>query len=58
MTESLAPAGTACYPCHMLHYGSAYCNVDNVTGAAQCQVDIGPGEIFDAIKRVYDDWKE
>lgn len=58
MTQSLAPAGTSCYPCHRLHYGSAYCNTDAVTGAAQCQVDIGPGEIFEAIKRVYDDWKD
>jgi ADP-heptose:LPS heptosyltransferase len=57
-TQSLAPAGTACWPCHMLHYGSAHCHTDKATGAAQCQVDITPGEIFDAIKRAYDDWKE
>jgi ADP-heptose:LPS heptosyltransferase len=57
-TISLTPAGTSCYPCHMLHYGKSYCSTDATTGAAQCQVDITPGAIFDAIKAVYDDWKE
>jgi ADP-heptose:LPS heptosyltransferase len=57
-TQSLAPIGTACYPCHMLHYGKTYCNTDQVTGAAQCQVDIPAGAIFNAIKAAYDDWKE
>lgn len=57
MTEALTPTGTPCYPCHMLHYGKAYCNTDEVTGAARCQVDITPAEIFDAIKTVYETWK-
>jgi ADP-heptose:LPS heptosyltransferase len=58
MTDTLEPAGTPCWPCHRLHYGASYCSIDAATGAAQCQVDIAPSEIFDAIKRAYDDWKE
>lgn len=57
-TTALAPAGTSCYPCHMLHYGKAYCNTDQVTGAAQCQVDITPGEIFEAVAAYYQSWKD
>jgi SAM-dependent methyltransferase len=57
-TITLEPKGTACFPCHRLHYGSAYCTTDAATGAAQCQVDISAAAIFEAIKTVYDDWKE
>lgn len=57
-TITLASANTACWPCHRLHYGSAHCHTDATTGAAQCQVDIGPGDIFEAIDVVYQDWRE
>jgi ADP-heptose:LPS heptosyltransferase/predicted SAM-dependent methyltransferase len=57
-TRTLAPAGTSCYPCHRLHYGRAYCNIDEATGAAKCQVDITPAAIFDEVEAVYHEWKE
>lgn len=57
-TTSLEPAGTPCFPCHRLHYGKDHCHTDEATGAAQCQVDITPAAIFDAIAVEYHAWKE
>ena len=45
---SLEPK-TSCYPCHMMHYSFDNCRRDEVTGVAQCQADIGPDEMFNAI---------
>lgn len=55
-TDTLTPANTACYPCHRLHYGREFCHTSEETGAAQCQQDISPEWIYDAIKSHYDDW--
>ena len=48
-TIALAPRGLDCYPCHRLHYGSAYCKADPETGAAMCQKMILPAEVFKAV---------
>lgn len=56
-TATLAPAGTACYPCHRLHYGMSFCHQDEATGAAQCQADINPADVYDAIEDIYLTWK-
>jgi ADP-heptose:LPS heptosyltransferase len=45
---SLIPK-TACHPCHQLHYSFEFCHQDSVTGVAQCQADIGPNEMYEAI---------
>jgi len=55
--QALTPKDTPCYPCHLLHYGDEYCNVDKETCAAMCAVNIGPDEIYEAIRKVYETWK-
>lgn len=40
---------TDCYPCHMLHYSFEFCKRDDATGCAQCQADITPDEVYDAL---------
>lgn len=47
---------TPCYPCHQLHTGMRYCREDAASGAAQCQVDIHPDEVFSAIRWQYALW--
>lgn len=56
-TTALVPDATPCWPCHRLHYGAAHCQIEPVTGAALCQVNIAPGAIFDAIAAAYRRWK-
>lgn len=53
---ALAPQGQHCYPCHRLHYGSRFCEVDADTGAAMCQVRIEPHRIYDGIEQAYQAW--
>lgn len=45
---------TPCHPCHRLHYGREYCFEHKESGAAQCQFDIPPAEVFESIKHFYD----
>lgn len=47
-TVSLEPK-TSCFPCHQMHYSFDYCKRDEFTGCAQCQVDITPDEMYNAI---------
>lgn len=49
-TISLEPK-TACYPCHRMHYGFDFCYQHEESGTAQCQADVGPDEMYDAIKQ-------
>lgn len=46
---SLTPANTPCYPCHQLHYGREFCPADEASGAAKCQADISPEQMWDAL---------
>jgi SAM-dependent methyltransferase len=55
---ALAPEGQHCYPCHRLHYGSRFCDVDQDTGAAMCQLRIEPARIYAGIEQAYRAWKE
>ena len=50
-SESLAPAGLPCYPCHRLHYTRDHCFEDKKTGAAMCQAMIDPDAVFAALIR-------
>ncbi len=54
-TEALH-ANTPCYPCHRLHYDHTYCPQDEATAAAQCQVDLSPAAVWDAVQRAYVGW--
>jgi len=47
-TVSLEPK-TSCFPCHQMHYNFDYCKRDEVSGCAQCQADISPDEMYNAI---------
>jgi len=42
---------TECYPCHMMHYSFEHCKRNEETGCAQCQADITPVEVYEAIKK-------
>lgn len=55
-TTALEPK-TSCYPCHQLHYGFDYCRRSADTGVSQCQTDIGPDEMFEAIEHWIDQSK-
>lgn len=51
-TVALAPpASVACYPCHRMHYGRAFCPADKFTGAAMCAATIPPERVYDEIVR-------
>lgn len=45
-------AKTPCYPCHRMHYNFTHCLKNEETGTAQCQADIGPDQMWDAIVNV------
>lgn len=47
-TVALEPP-TDCFPCHKMHYSFEHCKRDEVTGCAQCQADITPDAVYDAI---------
>ena len=55
--QALTPEQCPCYPCHRLHYGDAFCNIDEMSGAARCAVNISADTIYDAVKKVYRNWK-
>lgn len=47
---SLSPANTACYPCHMIHFGWEHCHQFEATGVAKCQADISLKSMMWAIQ--------
>ena len=57
-TVTLEPQGTACYPCHRLHFGMEFCHEDATTGAAMCQKNIAPRMVFEAIAQAYHAWTQ
>lgn len=57
-TQALTPADCACWPCHQLHYGPEFCDLDEETGAARCAVNIAPAVIFEAVQKVYRNWRK
>lgn len=48
--DNAAPA------CHILHYGWANCARDEETGTAQCQKDIDPADVWQAVYGVLDEY--
>lgn len=57
-TQTLAPKDCDCFPCHRLHYGNEFCHTDEETGAAMCAKKISAADIYDAIHKVYANWKK
>ncbi len=57
-TAMVPPKRVACYPCHRLHYGREFCHIDEETHASKCQAAIDPKDVFEAIGRAYETWKE
>lgn len=57
-TVALEPQGTSCYPCHRLHFDMRFCREDAETGAAMCQKNIAPQQVFMAIAQAYAAWDE
>jgi ADP-heptose:LPS heptosyltransferase len=55
-TESLHSEITPCYPCHRLHMGREFCPEHKETGAAMCQADLPPYEVWQAVQRAYVGW--
>jgi ADP-heptose:LPS heptosyltransferase len=41
-------------PCHRLHYGTEFCNVDEKTGVALCAFGCDPEEVFRGIRKAYE----
>lgn len=42
--------------CHMLHYGWSHCKKDEKTSTAQCQADIDPEQVWDAIASTFSEY--
>jgi ADP-heptose:LPS heptosyltransferase len=55
--QALTPVSCPCHPCHQLHYTAELCSQDAETGAALCAQDIPPYKVYDAIEKVYKNWK-
>ena len=57
-TVSLTPPkSVGCYPCHRLHFGAEFCNIEPDSGAAVCQYTIDPSRVAEAIRRTYNSHK-
>lgn len=55
-TNSMVPAGTPCYPCHRMHMikdGWKHCNKHEESSTAQCQWDIDPAYVWEAVQRAF-----
>lgn len=48
-TFALFSTKTPCYPCHQLHYDWSHCMRNEELGVAQCQFDIPPDAVWDAL---------
>lgn len=60
--QALTPEDCPCHPCHRLHYGSEYCHmVETEEGekvAALCAYNIQPFDVFEAVSKVYRNWRK
>lgn len=56
-TESIVPP-TACHPCHRLHHDRRFCPEHKPSGASMCAWETDPQQVFNAIVRIYTDWKQ
>ncbi len=48
-THSIFSRDTPCYPCHRMIYNWDHCVRDEASGTAQCQADIHPDQVWDAL---------
>lgn len=48
-TYSVFSEKTPCYPCHKMIYDWNQCTRDEASGTAQCQADIHPDQVWDAL---------
>lgn len=55
--QALKPMHVSCYPCHQLHYDRTFCPYDEETGAAYCALNIYPDVVWEAIEKVYRNWR-
>ncbi len=51
-TQSLASKKTECYPCHKMIFGWDQCRQGKETGAAQCQEDISPDDVWLSVQKL------
>jgi ADP-heptose:LPS heptosyltransferase/predicted SAM-dependent methyltransferase len=51
-TIALEPKNTACFPCHLMHFGWDNCKRDDATGTAACAADIGVDQTWDAVQQL------
>ena len=56
-TQSIWSKKTECYPCHMMVFGWDQCKQAEKSGAAQCQEDIEPDQVWRGIQRVMQRWQ-
>jgi len=47
-----------CHPCHRLHYGMNHCPLDEDLGVPVCTSKIKALDVFNAIEKVYLNWKD
>lgn len=50
-TQAVWSKKTECYPCHMMIFGWDQCRQGAETGAAQCQEDISPDQVWMAVQK-------
>lgn len=55
-TEALHSTVTPCYPCHRMHYSREFCPENQETGAAMCQYELPPSDVWMAVQRAYVGW--
>jgi ADP-heptose:LPS heptosyltransferase len=53
---ALFSKNTPCYPCHQLHITMRYCMQHAASGAAMCQVDIQPHDVYADLQWQYALW--
>lgn len=56
--QALTPVDCPCHPCHRLHYGDDFCYTEEATGAAMCAVNISPYDAYEAMAKVYRNWRK
>jgi ADP-heptose:LPS heptosyltransferase/predicted SAM-dependent methyltransferase len=56
--QALRPVDCPCHPCHQLHYTREFCVTNEETGAALCAYNIPPFDVFEAVMKVYRNWRK
>jgi ADP-heptose:LPS heptosyltransferase len=56
--QALKPVDCQCHPCHQLHYTNEFCITNEETGAALCASNIPPYDVYEAVSKVYRNWRK